>query len=65
MKNIFLLNKVEGLYFSSDKITGTVIFVPVKVVEQFYWFHFENWNSYIYSSVKSGTVIFVPVRKAE
>ena len=40
------LTKWKG-YINSDKITGTVIFDPVKLVEQFYLFHLKKWNSYI------------------
>ena len=53
------LTKWNG-YISSDKITGTVIFDPVKLLEQFYLFQMKTWNSFISSDGKSGIVIFVP-----
>ena len=50
---------------SSDKISGTVIFVPIRRVEQLYLFRFKKWNSFIYSRRNGGTVIFVPATKVE
>ena len=41
--------------------TVLVIFVPIYGVKPSYWFHFEKWNSYIYSDEKSGTVLSIPI----
>ena len=55
------LTKWKG-YISSDKISGTVLFDPVKVVEQLYYlFQCEEWNSYNCSDEKSGTALSVPI----
>ena len=52
-------------YISSGRIRGTVIFDPVKPVEQLYLFHLKKLNSYISYDEKSGTVLSVPIPGVE
>ena len=52
-------------YISSDRISVTVILVPIKKVEQLYLFRFKKRNSFIFSGRYGGIVIFVPARKVE